>query len=249
MLGILAIAIASLLIASPDPAVPSAQGSAPLEAAASVDVGGEVQPIPELAAPAPLVVARTDVEGLAAAIDEAATPEDADESQLLYGASEPENAPSGPELVAVHAAGIPDLVLPVEGGRLSSPFGWRKHPVLGDRRFHKGIDLSLPRGSPVVAAANGVVTEVAKHRTYGLLVRIEHGEGWETVYAHLDRFASGLQAGDKVRQGQRVAFVGRSGLSTGSHLYWELRLNGVPQDPLERLDEEDRERIEVAVGG
>lgn len=126
---------------------------------------------------------------------------------------------------------------PVAGGRMTSPFGWRIHPVLGDRRFHYGVDFALPKGSPVYADDDGVVTEIGHHGNYGKLVRIRHPHGAESVYAHLDGYSKGLKQGSHVKRGQTVAYVGQSGLATGPHLYWETVQNDEYVDPLRLLAE------------
>ncbi|WP_445679281.1 M23 family metallopeptidase [Radicibacter daui] len=128
------------------------------------------------------------------------------------------------------------FISPVSGGYVSSTFGWRIHPVLGDRRFHNGVDFALPQGSPVYAPAEGVVVQVGTHGNYGRLVRIKHPDGIETTYAHLAGFAKGLKVGAKVSCGDLIAYVGRSGLATGSHLYWEVSENDEFLDPLSMME-------------
>lgn len=131
----------------------------------------------------------------------------------------------------------PSLVRPVTGGRMTSPFGWRIHPVLGSWRFHYGVDFALPKGSPVIATDDGVITQIGRHGNYGKLVRLRHPHGIESTYAHLDGFAKGLKVGSHVKRGQIVAFVGQSGLATGPHLYWETVQNDDYIDPLRLLAE------------
>ncbi len=138
------------------------------------------------------------------------------------------------------------FVRPVEGGRMSSPYGWRVHPVLGDVRHHNGVDFALPKGSPVFAAQNGTVTEVGSRGNYGKLVRIRHSPDVETVYAHLDGFAKGLKVGTRVRRGQTIAYVGETGLATGPHLYWEAVRNDQYLDPLQLLEESRLPQDKVA---
>lgn len=128
------------------------------------------------------------------------------------------------------------FISPVSGGYVSSTFGWRIHPVLGDRRFHNGVDFALPQGSPVYAPAEGVVVQVGTHGNYGRLVRIKHPDGIETTYAHLSGFARGIKVGTKVSCGDLIAYVGRSGLATGSHLYWEVSENDEFLDPLTMME-------------
>lgn len=125
-----------------------------------------------------------------------------------------------------------DLEEPVRGARVTSPFGWRIHPVFGDRRFHRGIDLGAARGTPVVAAAAGVIATVGSRGNYGRLVVVHHDDHLETSYAHLSRFARGLRVGSRVKRGQRIGFVGSSGVATGPHLYFEVAVDRVQIDPL-----------------
>ncbi|WP_158818301.1 M23 family metallopeptidase [Methylocapsa sp. S129] len=128
---------------------------------------------------------------------------------------------------------------PVAAGRLGDGFGWRIHPVLGDRRFHEGTDYAAPFGSPIVAAGAGVVETIGWQWGYGKYIRIRHDWGYETTYAHVAGFPNAMKVGTRVRQGQTIAFVGSTGLSTGSHLYYEVRINGHNVDPL---------RIKLAAG-
>ncbi len=121
---------------------------------------------------------------------------------------------------------------PVAAGRLGDGFGWRIHPVLKDRRFHEGVDYAAPFGSPIVAAGAGVVEKIDEQWGYGKYIRVKHDRGYETTYAHISGVPAGLQVGSRVRQGQTIAFVGSTGLSTGPHLYYEVRINGRDVDPL-----------------
>ncbi|PAY05423.1 hypothetical protein CK489_28995 [Bradyrhizobium sp. UFLA03-84] len=121
---------------------------------------------------------------------------------------------------------------PVVSGRLGDGFGWRIHPILGDRRFHEGVDFAAPYGSPIAAAGAGVVETEGYERGYGKYVRVRHDRGYETTYAHIAGVPAGLKIGDRVRQGETIAYVGSTGLSTGPHLYYEVRINGRNVDPL-----------------
>lgn len=121
---------------------------------------------------------------------------------------------------------------PVPGGKLTSPWGWRMHPVLKRPQFHKGVDYSAPAGTPVLATAPGTVSFVGRNGNYGKLVRIQHGNEVVTGYAHLQDYAKGLKVGAKVSQGQVIGYVGRSGLATGNHLYYEVFARGKLVDPL-----------------
>jgi murein DD-endopeptidase MepM/ murein hydrolase activator NlpD len=131
------------------------------------------------------------------------------------------------------------LAAPCAYTRISSPFDpHRVHPVLGVRRPHWGVDYAAPTGTPVMAMASGVVTFVGPRGGNGNLVSIRHEHGFQTGYAHLHRFARGLRAGQTVRQGQVIGYVGTTGLSTGPHLHYALKRNGRFLDPL--LDHEVR---------
>lgn len=119
--------------------------------------------------------------------------------------------------------------LPVKGAILGSPFGQRSDPILGQRAMHEGIDFNAERGTPVVAAADGVVVAAGWHGDFGNLVEIEHGAGLITRYAHLSRL--NVKAGDLVSRDEQIGAVGSTGRSTGSHLHFEVRKNGVAQNP------------------
>lgn len=112
---------------------------------------------------------------------------------------------------------------------LSSSYGWRRHPITGRQAMHEGLDFSAPAGTRISAAAGGVVTEARHVNGYGNLVEIDHGDGLITRYAHASRLY--VKQGQIVKPGQRVASVGSSGLSTGPHLHFEIRLAGQPLDP------------------
>jgi murein DD-endopeptidase MepM/ murein hydrolase activator NlpD len=126
-----------------------------------------------------------------------------------------------------------DMVLsaPVPGAKITSPFGWREHPILKRLRFHEGVDFGAPRGTAVLAAQDGVVEEARWHGHYGRLIRIRHSAEVETAYAHLARFAAGLRPGTRVHKGQVIAAVGTSGYATGPHLYYEVLVHGHQVDP------------------
>lgn len=122
---------------------------------------------------------------------------------------------------------------PVANGRLGDGFGWRVHPILGDRRFHEGVDYTAPFGSPIAAAGAGVVEKIDQEAGYGKYVRIRHDFGYETTYAHISGMPRGLKVGTRIHRGQIIGYVGSTGLSTGPHLYYELRVNGHYADPLQ----------------
>jgi murein DD-endopeptidase MepM/ murein hydrolase activator NlpD len=123
------------------------------------------------------------------------------------------------------------LRTPVDAVRISSNFGMRKHPILGYTRMHPGIDFAAPRGTPVYAAGDGVVVELRRAGGYGNWLKINHQGGWATGYGHLSAYAKGLHKGSKVRQGQVVAYVGSTGLSTGPHLHYEVLAKGAKVNP------------------
>lgn len=120
---------------------------------------------------------------------------------------------------------------PLDGARISSGFGPRRHPVLGYNRMHRGIDFAAPTGTAVYAAASGRVTVARVERGYGRTIVLSHANGASTRYAHLSRFARGLRVGATVRQGQTIGAVGATGLATGPHLHYELIVGGQPRDP------------------
>lgn len=115
-------------------------------------------------------------------------------------------------------------------GWLTSRFGRRISPFTGDKEFHNGIDISARRNAPVIASANGVVSSAGRERLPGRVLFINHGYGMVTKYAHLQKIL--VKEGQYVKRGQKVALVGSTGRSTGPHLHYEVRLNGVPADPL-----------------
>ena len=117
-------------------------------------------------------------------------------------------------------------------GIIRSGFGWRVHPILGYRRLHTGVDYAAPRMTPIMAAGNGVVEKAGPTSGYGNFVLLRHTNGYETGYGHQSRFAKGIVPGARVRQGQIIGYVGSTGLSTGPHLHFEIRVNGSPVDPL-----------------
>jgi murein DD-endopeptidase MepM/ murein hydrolase activator NlpD len=124
------------------------------------------------------------------------------------------------------------FIHPLPDGKLTSPFGWRKHPVLHVVKFHNGIDYSAPRGTPVMAAADGTVEIAAALHNYGRMIRVQHDAHTMTTYAHLDSFAKGVKPGTEVHQGDVIGYVGRTGLASGNHLYFEILVDGHCVDPI-----------------
>jgi murein DD-endopeptidase MepM/ murein hydrolase activator NlpD len=124
------------------------------------------------------------------------------------------------------------LRTPVDGARLSSRYGKRKHPVLGYTRMHRGVDFAAPRGTPIMAAGDGVVEYASTNGSYGRFLRIRHNGTYKSGYAHLKSFARGVRVGTRVRQGQIVAYVGTTGRSTGPHLHYEIYRDNAQINPL-----------------
>ena len=124
------------------------------------------------------------------------------------------------------------LRTPIDGARLSSRFGMRKHPVLGYSRMHKGADFAAPSGTPVYAAGSGRVITAGRNGSYGNYIRLRHSGEYHTAYAHLSRFAKGIGPGKRVRQGQVIGYVGTTGRSTGPHLHYEVLRNDAQVNPL-----------------
>jgi murein DD-endopeptidase MepM/ murein hydrolase activator NlpD len=122
---------------------------------------------------------------------------------------------------------------PVSAGYNSSSYGWRPDPFTGQKAFHKGLDFMADSGTPIHAAADGIVTQAERAPDYGNIVRLDHGFGLDTRYAHLSGFL--VKVGDRVSKGQPIGTVGSTGRSTGPHLHYEVRLNGVPLDPRKYL--------------
>ena len=121
---------------------------------------------------------------------------------------------------------------PINGARVSGTFGYRKHPVLGYRKKHKGVDFDAPRGTPIMAAGTGLIERANVFSTYGNYVRIRHSDGYKTAYAHMKKFARGIKKGRRVVQGQTIGYVGTTGRSTGPHLHYEVMKNGRKINPM-----------------
>lgn len=121
---------------------------------------------------------------------------------------------------------------PVDGARLSSGYGKRRHPILGYTTMHRGVDFAAPSGTPIMAAGDGVVERASRYGAYGNYVRIRHNRTYKTAYAHLKSYARGVRPGKRVRQGQTIGYVGSTGRSTGPHLHYEVIRNGKRMNPL-----------------
>ncbi len=114
---------------------------------------------------------------------------------------------------------------PINGARLSSSYGMRKHPILGFNKMHRGTDFAAPTGTPIMASGSGTVTRARWCGGGGNCVKIRHNSTYETIYAHMSKFAKGVKEGRKVKQGQIIGYVGSTGLSTGPHLHYEVHVN------------------------
>lgn len=123
------------------------------------------------------------------------------------------------------------LKTPVNGARISSPYGVRKHPILGYSKLHSGKDFAAPTGTPIFAAGSGTITKAQFWSTWGNYIRIKHTGGYETEYAHASRIAPGIKPGVRVRQGQVIAYVGSTGRSTGPHVHYGVFYNGQRINP------------------
>ncbi len=149
-----------------------------------------------------------------------------------------ENGPGSP--VEQPSVSIPSL-MPIQGGRMSSGYGMRNHPVLRKRKKHNGVDLAAPTGTPVYATADGMITRADWFSSYGLYVSIDHGAELETRYAHMSRLA--VAEGEPIRKGDIIGYVGSTGRSTGPHLHYEVRVDGVAVDPIPYMVETEAQRI------
>ncbi len=139
---------------------------------------------------------------------------------------------------------------PIDGARLSSRFGMRRHPILGYSRMHRGIDFAAPRGTPIYAAGDGVIEAAGRNGAYGKYVRIRHNSTYKTAYGHMSRIAKRARRGKRLRQGQVIGYVGSTGRSTGPHLHYEVMRQGRQVNPLkiklpsgEKLKGTDLERF------
>jgi len=175
----------------------------------------------------------------------ACVPDDDTSTRAAWFTSPQQSGDANFSLDGGRLAGMP-FVMPVDGARMTSPFGMRIHPGTRDLREHTGIDLAAPIGTPVKAAAPGTVevTGFDKHG-YGRYVVLQHAAGYSTWYAHLSAIAAHLRAGMQLHLGQRVGAVGRTGDATGPHLHFEVRYKQEPIDPLPLT----RGRIAPALAG
>jgi murein DD-endopeptidase MepM/ murein hydrolase activator NlpD len=121
---------------------------------------------------------------------------------------------------------------PIDGARLSSGFGMRKHPILGYSRLHAGTDFAAPSGTPIYAAGSGTIQEIGVKGGYGKYIRLRHNSNYDTAYAHMKGYARGMTRGKRVNQGQIIGYVGTTGRSTGPHLHYEVHRDGAKINPL-----------------
>jgi murein DD-endopeptidase MepM/ murein hydrolase activator NlpD len=144
----------------------------------------------------------------------------------------------------IESEGEKFLRFPLQFSRISSSFsGVRFHPILHRTRSHNGIDFAAPRGTPVYSVAKGVVTFVGRQSGYGNIVKVDHPGPYETAYAHLQSFATGLEEGAEIRKGYVVGYVGSTGLATGPHLHFELLKDGTFVNPFTERSEEEEEIV------
>lgn len=137
---------------------------------------------------------------------------------------------------------------PLDSYRMSSNYGMRTHPVLGGLRGHKGIDMAAPTGTPIYATADGLVSKAEWFSSYGNFVSVGHGGELETRFGHMSRIA--VSAGQRVRKGDLIGYVGSTGRSTGPHLHYEVRVAGQAVDPTPYMNEGASERAyALALGG
>ena len=137
--------------------------------------------------------------------------------------------------------------MPLGNARLSSGYGMRNHPVIGGRRNHKGVDLAAPTGTPIYATADGIVSKAERFSSYGLYISIEHGARLQTRFAHMSKLA--VSAGERVRKGDVIGYVGSTGRSTGPHLHYEVRIDGRAVNPIPYMVEsEAQQAFALAIG-
>ena len=141
---------------------------------------------------------------------------------------------------------------PINGARLSSSFGIRKHPILGFNKMHKGTDFAAPMETPIMASGNGKIIRARWCGGGGNCVKIKHNSTYSTLYAHMSKFGRGIKEGVRVKQGQIIGYVGSTGMSTGPHLHYEVIVNGKKVNsqklnlpPGKILKGEDRKKFEI----
>ncbi len=145
----------------------------------------------------------------------------------------PQNGGQQPDYFDANGQSARRLLMktPVDGARLSSNFGPRRHPILGYRKTHKGVDFAARRGTPIKATGDGVIERANRFGSYGNYIRIRHSNNYKTAYAHLKGFARGIKKGKRVRQGDIIGYIGTTGRSTGPHLHYEVHHKNKPVNP------------------
>jgi len=145
------------------------------------------------------------------------------------------------------------LRTPIDGARISSRFGKRRHPVLGYTKMHKGLDFAAASGTPIYAAGNATVEKAGRNGSFGNYIKLRHNDQYKTAYAHLKSIARSVRAGARVKQGQVIGYVGTTGRSTGPHLHYEVHVKGKQVNPLsvklpagEKLKGKELERFRLA---
>ena len=131
-----------------------------------------------------------------------------------------------------HSAQKSLMRTPINGARLSSGFGNRRHPILGFNKMHRGVDFAAPSGTPILAAGSGTIVFRSRNGSYGNYIRIRHNSKYSTAYAHLRNFNSNFKKGSRVRQGDVIGYVGTTGRSTGAHLHYEILRRGRQTNPM-----------------
>lgn len=179
----------------------------------------------------------------AASADMAAAARDARTSPISGGDAQFRNLFASWESLGGAEASAPTTsiaipsIMPLAAAKLTSNYGMRTHPVIGGRHNHKGVDLAAPTGTPVYATADGVVSRADHFSSYGLYVSLQHGAALETRYAHMSRLA--VAAGERVSKGDIIGYVGSTGRSTGPHLHYEVRMDGVAVNPIPYMVESE----------
>lgn len=161
--------------------------------------------------------------------------ETAAKSRALYRFETPDkNGATGPKWYDANGRSTVRTLMrtPIDGARISSPYGMREHPVLGFMKLHRGTDFAAPTGTPIFASGDAVVEFAGLKGPNGNFVKLRHDNGWETLYLHMNRILPGIIAGARIVQGRQIGEVGTTGRSTGPHLHYEVHIDGQPTDPL-----------------
>ena len=153
--------------------------------------------------------------------------------RAYYAYEKPDTSKTNPSYFDANGKSAKRLLMktPIDGARLSSRFGPRKHPILGYRKTHKGVDFAARRGTPIKATGDGVIERANRYGSYGNYIRIRHNGGYKTAYAHLKGFRKGIRKGKRVQQGDIIGYVGTTGRSTGPHLHYEVHHKGRAVNP------------------